>query len=141
MQGHEHDAVAAGHADHPIEVFGAHREGDDGVEAPVDEVLDGTQLRCRVRAGRDHPKVGEVLVDAFRLHESLGGLDHLDPPGVADEAIDQGDPIRPFARVPLEVPGVLGSGRKALRQVAKPLRRPLAQRWRWTARSWRLRPR
>ena len=40
------------------------------------------------------------------LGEGLGGLDHLDAPGVADEAVDERDPVGAVLLVPLEVLGV-----------------------------------
>ena len=95
VERHDHDVVAVGEPDHAVEALGADRDGDDRVEALVDEVLDGAELRGGVGAGRDDLELLDVLLDARLLGERLGGLDHLDSPGVADEAVDQGDPVGP----------------------------------------------
>ena len=49
------------------------------------------------------------------LGERLGGLDHLNAPGVADEAVDHGDAVGAVLFLPLEEFRLLRPGRKAFR--------------------------
>ena len=82
--------------------------------ALVDEVLDRAELRGDVGAGGDDLELLDVLLDARLLGEGLGGLDHLDAPGVADEAVDQRDPVGAGLLVPLEELGLVRPGLEAL---------------------------
>ena len=120
VERHEHDVVLVGEADHPVEALGRDGDGDDRVEALVDEVLDRAELRRRVGAGRDDLELGDLVLDRRVLGIGLGGLDHLDPPGVADEAVDDGDPVRAFLGRPLEVGRLGAPGREAFRVRAGP---------------------
>ncbi len=54
-KGTMHDVVAVGQPDHPVEAGRADRDGDDGVIALVDEVLDGAELCGGVGAGSRRP--------------------------------------------------------------------------------------
>src|SRR5690606_11323388 len=96
-----------------VEAFGRYSDGDDGVKTLVDEVLNGAQLRRSVGAGRDHLELGDLVLDGRVLDISLGGLDHLDAPGVADETVDHGDTVRAFLLFPLQGLGVGRPGREA----------------------------
>ena len=120
VEGHHHDVVLVGEADDAVEAVGRHRDGDDGVEALIDEVLDGAELRRDVGAGRDDLELLDVLLDARLLGEGLGGLDHLDAPGVADEAVDEGDLVGSGLLVPLEELGLVGPGLEASGIGARP---------------------
>ena len=119
VEGHEHHVLAVGEADHPVEAVGRDGDGDDRVEALVDEVLDGAELRRRVGAGRDDLELGDLVLDRRVLGVGLGGLDHLDAPGVADEAVDDGDPVGALLGRPLQVGGFGAPGREAGRVGAR----------------------
>ena len=55
VERHDHHVVAVGEADDAVEAVGRHGDGDDGVEALVDEVLDGAELRRRRRCRSRRP--------------------------------------------------------------------------------------
>ena len=115
VERHQHDVIAVRKTDHAVEAGRADGDGDDGVEALVDEVLDRAELGRGVRAGRDDAELGDQIRDFGLLGKGLGRLDHLNAPDVADKPVDHGDLVRPFARVPAEVGRILGPGCEALR--------------------------
>jgi hypothetical protein len=64
---------------------------------PVDEILNGAELSVNVAAGRDSLEFLDARPDLGLINEGLCGFDHLDPPGVPDEAVNDGDPVQPFS--------------------------------------------
>ncbi len=114
VEGDDDHVVLVGEADDAVEAVGGDGDGDDGVEALVDEVLDGAELGRGVGAGGDDLELGDLVLDGRVLGVGLGGLDHLDAPGVADEAVDDGDAVGAFLGRPLQVLGVGAPGREAL---------------------------
>ena len=67
------------------------RVDDDRVEAGIDEVVDRGDLRGDVLAGRDDLEFLELGRDVGLRRVGLGGLDHLDAPGVGDVAVGERD--------------------------------------------------
>ena len=102
VEGHHHHIVLVGEADDAIEAVGRHRDGDDGVEALIDKVLHGAELRRDIGAGRDDLELLDVLLDTRLLGKGFCGLHHLDAPGIADEAVDEGDLVGAGLLVPLK---------------------------------------
>ena len=85
---HEYNAGGVGALDDRREggrVLGVH---DDRVVAGVDEVVDRGDLRGEILAGRDDLELLELGGDVGLVGIRLGGLDHLDPPGL---------PMKPLA--------------------------------------------
>ena len=113
VEGHHHHIVFVGEADDAVEAVGRHRDGDDGVKTLIDEVLHGAELRCNIGAGGNDLEFLDVLLDARLLGKGLGGLHHLDAPGIADEAVDEGDLVGAGLLVPLEVLGLIRPGLEA----------------------------
>ena len=72
-----------------------------------------------VLAGRDDLELLELGRDLRLRRIGLGGLDHLDAPGVGDVAVGQRDPVGAFLLRELEELRVGRPGREAVR-----LRRP-----------------
>ena len=106
VEGNDDDVVLVGEADDAIKPVRRDRDGDDRLDALVDEILHGAELRGDVGAGGNDLELLDVLLDARLLGEGLGGLDHLNAPGVADEAVDESDPVRPGLLLPLEELGL-----------------------------------
>ena len=91
------------------------RVDDDGVVAGIDEVVDRRDLRRHVLAGRDDLEFLELGGDVRLRCIGLGGLDHLDAPGVGDIAVGQRDPVGAFLLRILEELGSRRPWHEALR--------------------------
>ena len=94
VEGDEDDAGFLGALDHRAEGRRVLGVDDDGVIARVDEVVDRRDLRRHVLAGRDDLEFLELGGDVGLRGIGLGGLDHLDAPGVGDVAVGQRDAVR-----------------------------------------------
>ena len=68
----------------------------DRVVPGIDELVDRADLRGHVLADADDLELCDVGLHVGLLGVGLGGLHHLDAPGVADIAVDQGDLNGPF---------------------------------------------
>ncbi len=115
VEGDQHDSGLVRLLDDRPEGAGTDRDRDDGVIAGIDEVLDRRDLRRHIGASADDLELLDVRLDRRVFDERLGGLDHLNSPGVADEAVGYRDAVRPRLGGPLEVLGVLVPGLEALR--------------------------
>jgi len=81
----------------------------------IDKVVDRGDLRGNVLAGRNDLELLDLGGDFRRSGIGLRRLDHLDTPGVGDEAVSQRDAIGTLFRRKLEELGVLGPRHEALR--------------------------
>ena len=115
VEGDEDDARLLGALDDRAEGGRVLGVDDDGVVAGVDEVVDRRDLRRHVLAGGDDLELRELRGDVGLRGVGLGGLDHLDAPGVGDVAVGQRDPVGAFLLRELEELGVGGPGHHALR--------------------------
>ena len=113
VEWHEHDIVLVRQPDHAVKAVGCHRDRNNGVVPLVDEVLDGSELHGSVRPGRHHLEIGDLVLHRRILGEGLGGLDHLDAPAIADEAVDHGELVRAVLGFPLHIFGVSAPRREA----------------------------
>jgi ribonuclease R len=75
-------------------------------------------LQSLVRTRRNDLEFGDVFLDSRLLGEGLGGLDHLDAPGIADEAVCQGDPVGAFLGGPFQMRDLVIPGRETFRRCA-----------------------
>ena len=96
VEGDEHDARVVGALDDRLERRRILRIDDDRVEAGIDEIVDRRDLRGDVLASRNDLEFLELGGDVRLRRIGLGGLDHLDAPGVGDEAVGERDAERPF---------------------------------------------
>ncbi len=95
------------------------RVDDDRVIAGIDEVVDRRDLRRDILAGRDDLELLQHLLDVRLIGIGLGGLDHLDAPGIADEAVGQRDPVGAGLLGVLEELGLRRPRHVALRIIAR----------------------
>ena len=107
VEGNDDDVVLVGKADDAVEAVWSHGDGDDRVEALVDEVLHRAELGRHVGPRRDDLELLDVLLDARLVGEGLRRLDHLNAPGIADETVDHRDAIRSGLLLPLEEFGLI----------------------------------
>ena len=122
VERHQNDACVIGSLDDGLERRRILSVDDDRVEAGIDEIIDCCDLRGDVLAGRDDLELLELGRNVGLRGEGLGGLDHLNAPGVGDEAVGERDAERPFLCGPLEE---LGLGRSTARNIAgQPMGRP-----------------
>ena len=92
----QHNARGVGALDHRLERLGILRVGDDRVISGIDEIVDRGDLRGDVLAGRDDLELLKLGGDIGLRRIGLGGLDHLDAPGVGDESVGERDAIGPL---------------------------------------------
>ena len=118
VERHQHHALGVRLTDHAVKAGGRHGDGDDRVEALVDEVFDGAELCRGVSAGRDDLEFLQVGLHIRQFRVSLRGLDHLNAPGVAHEAVGQRNAIRALLGRPLEELRLLRGGQEAFRHRA-----------------------
>ena len=107
------DVVLVGKADDAIKSVRRDRDGDNGLEALVDEVLHCPKLRGDVGAGGNDLKLLNVLLDARLLGKGLRRLDHLNAPSIADKTVDQSNPVWPRLFLPLEILRLVRPGLEA----------------------------
>jgi hypothetical protein len=108
VEGHQDDARVVGALDDRLERRWVLGVDDDRVEAGIDEIIDRGDLRGDVLASRDNLELLELGGNVGLRGEGLGGLDHLDAPGVGDEAVGERDAERPLLGRPLEEFGLVG---------------------------------
>ena len=96
VEGDEDDAGFLGALDTGSEGGWILGVDDDRVIARVDEVVDRRDLCRHVLAGRDDLEFLQLGGDIGLRRIGLGGLDHLDAPGIGDIAIGQRDPVGTF---------------------------------------------
>ena len=113
VERHQHDACVVGALDDRLERRRILRVDDDRVEAGIDEIVDRGDLRGDVLAGRDDLELLELGGDVGLRRIGLGGLDHLDAPGVGDIAVGERDAERPFLGRPLEELRLVGPRHEA----------------------------
>jgi len=106
VERHEYNILAVGETDDAVEAIWGNGDGDDGIEALVDEILDGAELGGRIGAGRDDLELGNGILDGRILGKGLGGLDHLNAPGIANEAVDHRDAVGARLGRPLQILGI-----------------------------------
>ena len=115
VERHQNDACVIGSLDDGLERRRILSVDDDRVEAGIDEIIDCCDLRGDVLAGRDDLELLELGRNVGLRGEGLGGLDHLNAPGVGDEAVGERDAERPFLCGPLEELGLVGPRHEAVR--------------------------
>ena len=113
VEGDQHDARFVGAPDHRLESVRVLHVDHDRVEAGIDEIVDRGDLRGDVLAGRDDLELLEPGRDVRLRRVGLGGLDHLDAPGVGDIAVRQRDPERSLLGRVFEELGVARPRREA----------------------------
>jgi len=132
VERHQNDVVTVGKANDPVEAFRRDGNGDDCIEALVDEILDRSELGGNVGTGGNDFELFDLFGNFRLFGVGLGRLDHLDPPGVSDKTVNDGDLVRAVALVPLEIPDILvpwcetgriGSGARNLVRAGDPERR------------------
>ena len=96
VEGDEHHARGVGALDDWLERFWILRVNDNRVVAGIDEIVDRGDLGRDVFAGRDDLEFLELGGDVRLIRIGLGRLDHLNAPGVGDEAVGERDAIGPF---------------------------------------------
>ena len=119
VEGHEHDTGLVGAADDGAEGGRIDRDRDDRVVAGIDEVIDRGELRGDVGSGGDDLEFLDERRDLGLSHIGLRRLDHLNAPGVADEAVRQSDTVGPFLLRILEELRIGRPRNEALRLVGR----------------------
>ena len=93
IEGDEDDSGVLGPLDHGREGLRVLRIDNDRVIAGIDEVVDRADLGGDVLAGRDDLELLQLRRDRGLRGIGLGGLDHLNSPGIGDESVGERDAI------------------------------------------------
>ena len=115
VERHNDDIALVGELYHAVKAVRRHGDGDNRVVTLIDKVLHRAKLGGNVGAGRDDLHFLDIFLDARLLGEGLGGLDHLNAPGVADKAVDDGDAVGTVFFLPLEELGLVIPGLETFR--------------------------
>ena len=102
VEGDDDDALGIGLVHDTLEGGGVVGIDDDRIEALVDEVVGCGDLGGDVLAHRDDLELLDLLLHRRLFGISLGDPDHLHPPIVGDEAVDERDPVWALLGRPLE---------------------------------------
>jgi hypothetical protein len=96
VERHKNNACLVGTLDNRSRCSGVYCDGDNGVVAGVNEVIDGRNLCRNVCAGLNNLQFLHVWLHIRLFRIGLDGLDHLNAPGIANKPVRLGNAIGTF---------------------------------------------